>query len=375
MRAIVRFSFETAIAAVALVATFSFLTWLIGDSLGLGFFAYVGIVPLFAIIVLVLFFTARFAALRRLIAAIVILSVGQYGAMHYDAARAESAMAVPAPAGTRTAKAVDLSGLLENCDRSCVEVLAKSGADVVLQDRTYHLVRGEQCRTSALRPLYFEFLKAGYAGLCAEETRAARPQVLLVVGQVRCAWHDDDTLCGQLPRSFSGYINVVREEGATGSQLLDRWPVGDIAPISHWFMFVGLERLIVGDSEHGAILSRALGMPLQGAGIPGRGDLNQVLTEMESFLDDPVTARPAAYYLHDLSSVRGKEDPALLRSHILDLLRSGNSMRVRAGLELITSESRVNVSDMRHRVEELAQSADTLVRDSARRALMAITKR
>lgn len=377
IRAIIKFAQEIAIGVVVVIAVCSFLSWVVGDSMGLGFFLYVGIVPLFLIVVMLLAFTGRFAALRGLLGSIAILSVVQYAAMRVDAARAEARMTMRALEGPRAASAVDLTDFLDTCDLSCVEVLAKTGADVVLQDHTYRLVRGDACRSDALRPMYFEFLKAGYAGMCAEETPVTQLPQLLTVKQISCdVWRGGDQLCDELPRSFTGYIIVVRTEGGAGGGLLDRWLVGKTSPISDWFGFVGLAELRVGDDyQLGSILSRALGAQLQGAGITGDGDLDEVLTEMQSFLDDPATARSAAYYLHHLSAVRGKENPTLLRSHIVRLLQSSDSTRVRAGLELITGESRVSVGDLRPQIEQLSQSADSQIRDSARRALMNIPKR
>jgi hypothetical protein len=375
MRAIVRFAFETAIAAVVLVMACSLLSWLVRDSIGLVFFVGIGIVPVFLIIVLFLFFTARFAALRGLFGAIATLSIVQGIAMGLDAARAEARMSMTAPQGPRPVGAVDLADFLNACDNmACVEVLAKTGADVVLRDHAYRLVRGDACRAGALRPMYFEFLKAGYAGMCAAKIPVSRSPELLTVEQISCdVWRDGYALCDELPRSYTGYIISVRMEDDAGSRLLDRWLVGEISPISDWFGLVGLAELRVGDRYRlGNVFSRALGTQLQGGGVTGNGDLEEVLTELESFLDDPATARSAAYHLNFLSAARGKENPALLRAHILRLLQSSDTMRVRAGLELITGQSHVNVRDIRPKIEQLAQSADSLISDSARRALMNI---
>ena len=315
IRTIIKFVQETAIGMGVVIATCSFLSWVVGDSMGLGFFVAIGIVPVFFIILLFLFFTARFAALRGLLGAIAILSAVQYAAMRVDAARAEARMSMSAPASPRAVVAVDLGDFLEACELSCVEVLAKTGADVVLQDHAHRLVRGDVCRSGALKPMYFEFLKAGYAGMCAAEMPVTQLPRLLTVEQISCdIWRGGDALCDELPRSFTGYIIVVRAEGGAGGGLLDRWLVGKISPISDWFGFVGLAELRVGDDyQLGSIFSRALGAQLQGAGITGDGDLDEVLTEMQSFLDDPATARSAAYYLHHLSAVRGKENPAALK--------------------------------------------------------------
>ena len=375
IRAIIKLAREIAIGVVVVIATCSFLSWVVGNSMGLGFFVSVGIVLLFPIVVVLLAFTGRFAALRGLLGAIAILFVVQYAAMRVDAARAEAKISMIAPEGPRATAAVDLADFLSGCDgMSCAEVLAKTGADVILRDHAYRLVRGDACRTGALRPMYFEFLKAGYAGLCAEEMPASQLRPSLAAKEIRCdVWRGGDALCDELPRSFTGHIIIVRRDDATGSQVLDRWVIGQISPVSSWFGFVGLSEMKVGgDYSNGSIFSRVFGMPLRGAGITGDGDLEEVLSEMESFLNDPKTARSAAYYLHHLSAARGRENLALLRSHILSLLQSNDGMRIRAGLELITAESRVDVRDLRPQIEHFSQSLDPEIRGAARRALMSI---
>ncbi|HJR23458.1 MAG TPA: hypothetical protein VJ822_17625 [Dongiaceae bacterium] len=123
-----------------------------------------------------------------------------------------------------------------------------------------------------------------------------------------------------------------------------------------------------------ALLSRALNVSVRGYGISDDSDLDQLLTELEIFLDRSKYANEALHAFWDVSYERGRNNQGTLVAHIKRLVEHEERNHILAGLKLITPRSQVNVLHLRSRFIQLSLSPDAVIRNEANRALRHIVR-
>ncbi|MDQ7250897.1 hypothetical protein [Dongia sedimenti] len=381
----VQFLWHSLIALGAIVFFCSMFAWVGELSTDQGW------IVLYALVILVPFLIWFLFRLWRkrgalpiagIIAALAILYAVEVPLLDRDVARTIAALPPVSEPAILAIDTYDISDFTEKCGDLCLEILAKSRADVRMGDRLYRVVAGDQCRSGALRASYFEFLSLGFSGICARQFQADSAQSsqgLLRVIVDHCSNRPlyDAAACADLPSRFRGTIVTVTESGGgSPPRMVRRWLEGVIEPHNYWYAFLGLEDRTVGPRlSYSERLSRALNLELQGCCVPGRDDLDQVLTQLDGFLDDPNFAAKAWVVFDPVARVRGSEDPSIVNRHIaLELAKQSSPHRL-AGLNMIIASRTTDVAPFRSSVEALRQDPDKLVAEFAKRAQRRINGR
>jgi hypothetical protein len=373
---LIRFAWQTTKSMVAIAAIFSLLAWVPEQPADR---AWLFIYSLPLIFGAVIWFMVRLwrrhggSAALSVIAALTVLSGVQYAFMRWDADVALRAIVDDNRDLEEGISVVDLSEQLRSCDHQlCIEVLAKTGFDVLLKDGLVRMIRGEPCYAPAYERSRFLFLKAGYVATCYGLVNGLVPDRVLVIEDTYCrARENEDGVCAQLPNSFGGRVVTVR----VGPQVIRRWLEGGIRPVNGWFALVGLEFVSVGKwGDNSDLLSRSLNVTIRGYGVNHESDVDQLLTELEDFLTHPDYADAALHAFWDVSYERGRDNQKTLTAHIERLIMNEDRNHIVAGLQLITPKSQVDVRHLRPRFIELSLNPDAWVREGANRALRQIVR-
>ena len=380
-----QFVWHSLIALVVIVFFCSIFAWvgdLSSDQGWIVIYALVILVPFLIWFLFRLWRKRGATPIAGIIAALAILYAVEVPLLDRDVARAIAALP---PVSKPTILAIDTYDISEfkgKCGDLCIEVLAKSRGDVRTGDQLYRLVAGDQCRSDALRASYFQFLSLGFSGICARQFQvdsAQSSEGLLRVIVDHCSNRPlyDAAACADLPTRFRGTIVTVTESGSgSPPRMVRRWLEGIIEPHNSWYALLGLEYRTVGPwLDYSGRLSRALNLELQGCCVPGRDDLDQVLMQLEIFLDDPNFAAKAWEVFDPLARVRGSEDPSIVKRHIALELAKPTSPHRLAGLNMIIASRTTDVALFRESVEALKKDPDKLVAEFAKRALRRINGR
>lgn len=260
--------------------------------------------------------------------------------VRYTAAAARSAATtdLAKPNRDHTVLAVDTNSSI--CADECIRVLATSAHTVAYKDRDawvlYRRGEGPICHTEETLQSALAFLKVGFPGFCALQTRTRDlPDALMV--RSRFVSETGSVAIG-LPHSFSGTVIELLEQADGQQRLLGRQVSGSTrVPVPGTIRFfalfgAGSRSIQAGpDIDPKGFLLSASGVPAgnqAGDSIPR----DQLLDDIETFVDHPKTSGQAVSAWLEVAragrfAIGNAFDPRITR-----LLNSADPRRIELGL-------------------------------------------